>query len=254
MPDFFPVVHEIIKSYALALGRHRRHAHQARKQAPEALARGQEPPEAAQALPEATRGVATRQAEVSRGEEAHNSSRSLLETLALTRHPCRLAASAPQTSAHVTSHLQATVAASAEVAQGQQWPVRHAAMTKVRKPLPALAAVVDFWWAVVRRDGAHTALSSLGQQWAEEYLLPRVSWAHHVAHTRCPRRKAKLRQALEALQGACDQHALTQGLPPHALQAWHAWATHRVSVFQRASSAVEGRNGCLAQQHHHQRG
>jgi hypothetical protein len=44
MPDFFHVVHEMIKSYALALGRHRRHAHQALKQAPEALARGQEQP------------------------------------------------------------------------------------------------------------------------------------------------------------------------------------------------------------------
>jgi hypothetical protein len=29
---------------------------------------------------------------------------------------------------------------------------------------------------------------------------------------------------------------------------------HRVSAFQRASSAVEGRNGCLAQLHHNQRG
>jgi hypothetical protein len=38
------------------------------------------------------------------------------------------------------------------------------------------------------------------------------------------------------------------------LAAWHAWATDRVRVFQRASSAVEGRNGILAQLHHNQRG
>ena len=127
-------------------------------------------------------------------------------------------------------------------------------MTKVRKQLPALAAVVDFWCAGVRRDVAHAALSPLWPRWAEESLLPRLSGEHHVAHTRCPRRKAKLRQALEAMQGAVDQHALTQCLPPHALQAWHAWAPHRVSAFQRASSAVEGRNGALAQLHHNQRG
>jgi hypothetical protein len=146
------------------------------------------------------------------------------------------------------------VAAIEGLAQCQQLPVRHAAMTKVRKPLPHLAAVVDFWWAGVRRDVAHAALSPLGQRWAEEALLPRVSWEHQAAHTRCPRRQAKRRQALEATQVALDQHARTQCLPPPALQAWQAWAIHRVRAFQRASSAVEGRNGALAQLHHNQRG
>ena len=44
MPDFFHVVHEIIKSYSLALGRHRRQAHQALQHAQEARARCQEQP------------------------------------------------------------------------------------------------------------------------------------------------------------------------------------------------------------------
>src|SRR5262249_14231522 len=154
----------------------------------------------------------------------------------------------------VTSHLQAAVAAIEGLAQGHQLPVRHAAMNKVRKQLPDLAAVGDFWWAGVKRDLAHAAISPLWQRWAEETLLPQVYWEHQVAHTRCPRRKAKLRQALEAMQVAFSQHALTQCRPPQALQAWHAWATHRVSAFQRASSAVEGRNGTLAQLHHNQRG
>src|SRR5712691_11093418 len=39
MPDFFHVVHDIIKSYSLALGRHLRHAHQELTAATEALAR-----------------------------------------------------------------------------------------------------------------------------------------------------------------------------------------------------------------------
>ena len=127
-------------------------------------------------------------------------------------------------------------------------------MTKVRKQLPDLVALVDFWWEGVRRDLAHAAISPMWQRWAEESLLPLVYWEHQVAHTRCARRKAKLRQALEAIQVAFGQHALTQCLPPQALKAWQAWATHRVSAFQRASSAVEGRNGALAQLHHNQRG
>ena len=75
-----------------------------------------------------------------------------------------------------------------------------------------------------------------------------------MARTRCARRKAKMRQALEAVQGAFDHHALTQRLPPQVLEEWQAWATQRVQAFQRASSAVEGRNGYLSQLHHNQRG
>jgi hypothetical protein len=139
-------------------------------------------------------------------------------------------------------------------AQGHELPARQAAITKVRKQLPALAALVDFWWEGVRRDLAHAAISPMWGQWAEEFLLPLAYWEHQVAHTRCARRKAKIRQALEAMQGAFGHHALTQCLPPQALKEWQAWATHRVSAFQRASSAVEGRNGYLSQMHHNHRG
>jgi hypothetical protein len=198
--------------------------------------------------------VAARQAEVTYWEEALHTYRRHLETLSLTLHPFRLADSAPQTSVQVESHLQAAVAAIEGLAQCHQLPLRHAAMTKVRKQLPALAALVDFWWEGVRRDLAHATISPMWQQWAEECLLPLVYWEHQVTHTRCARRKAKLRQALEAIQVAFGHHALTQCRPPQALKAWQQWATHRVSAFQRASSAVEGRNGALAQLHHNQRG
>ena len=38
------------------------------------------------------------------------------------------------------------------------------------------------------------------------------------------------------------------------LEEWQAWAAEQAKAFQRASSAVEGRNGALAQLHHNQRG
>lgn len=254
MPDFFPVVHELVKSSSLALGQHLRHAHRELKTAPETLARLQGRSPAAQDAPEAQALVVARQAEVTRWEEAHHTYRCHLETLALTLHPFRMADSAPQTSAEVARHLQATVEAIDVFARCHQLPPRHAAMTKVRKQLPALAALVDFWWAGVRRDVEQAALSPLWRRWAEEVLLPLVYWEHQVARTRGARRKAKIRQAQAAMQVAFDEHMLTQCLPPQALKAWREWATHRVSAFQRASSAVEGRNGTLSHLHHNQRG
>ena len=53
---------------------------------------------------------------------------------------------------------------------------------------------------------------------------------------------------------AFDQPVITQRLAPKGLADWQAWATEPGTAFQRASSAVEGRNGALAQLHHNQRG
>jgi hypothetical protein len=206
------------------------------------------------AEPEAKAQVEARQAEVRRWEVVQRTYRHHLETLSLTLHPFGIADSAPQTSAEVESHLQATVEAIAAFAQHHQLPARPDAMTKVRKQVPALAALVDFWWQGVHQDLESFILSPRWRQWVHECLLPMAYWAHQVPRTRCRRRKAKIQEALEAVRAAFEQHAITQQLAPEVLAAWHAWATDRVRVFQRASSAVEGRNGFLSQLHHNQRG
>ena len=63
-----------------------------------------------------------------------------------------------------------------------------------------------------------------------------------------------MQRILELVRAEFETHALTRCLPPQALEDWQAWATDQVHAFQRASSAVDGRNGCLAPLHHNQRG
>jgi len=254
MPDFFHGAHEIVKSYSLAIGQRWRHAQQALTKAREALARRQEARGAEPASCEARALVQVRQAEVTRWEEAHHSYRGHLESLSLTLHPFRLSDSTPQTSAQVERQFTATVEAIEALARDHQLPARHDAMTKVRKQVPALAALVDFWWHGVHQDLEPFLLSSKWQQWVHEGLLPLVYWAHQVPRTRCRRRKAKIQEALEAVRTAFARHPITQRLAPRVLAEWQAWATERVKAFQRASSAVEGRNGFLSQLHHNQRG
>jgi hypothetical protein len=195
-----------------------------------------------------------RQAELRQWEEVRHTYRSHVETLSLTLHPFRIADSAPQTSAQVVSTLQATLEAIEALTKRHQLPARHHAMTKVRKQVPALAALVDFWWEGVGEDLAQATTSSPWEQWARESLLPWVYWEHQIAHTRCVRRKARIQQVWETVRAAFDTHPLTRRLPAQALKEWRAWATEQVHAFQRASSAVEGRNGVLAQLHHNQRG
>jgi Family of unknown function (DUF6399)/IclR helix-turn-helix domain len=253
-PAFFHVMHEIIKSYSLAIGRHLRQAHQDLTHAKEALARRQGRPPAEHANPAATAEVAARQAEVQHWEEVQQTYRQYLETLSLTLHPFRLADSTPQTSAQVASQLAAAVEAIEALAERQQLPARPRTMQKVRKQLPALAALVDFWWQGVWQDVQPFALSPRWRQWVQECLLPLSYWAHQATHTRCARRKAQIRQALQAVRTAFDTHPITRGLDRPVLEEWQAWARLRVQVFARASSAVEGRNGYLSQMHHNQRG
>jgi len=254
MPDFFHVVHDIVKSYSLTMGQGLRQARRELTKAQEALARRQGLRQADQDASEAQALVEARQAEVVRWEEAHHTYRGHLEALSLTLHPFDISDSAPQTSAQVASRLQAEVEAIEAWAERHQLPARHTAMQKVRKQVPALAALVDLWWQGVWQDVEPFVLSPRWRRWVQESLLPLVYWERQAAQTRCVRRKAKIVQALEVLRVAFDQHAITQRLAPQILADWHAWATTRVNAFQRASSAVEGRNGYLSQMQHNQRG
>jgi hypothetical protein len=254
VPDFFHVVHEIVKSYSLAISRHLRQAHQELTKATEALGRRQARSQQAPAAPAATADVAARQAEVEQWGAVQHTYRDHLETLSLTLHPFRIADSTPQTSDQVASRLYTEVEAIEALARRHQLPARPHAMTKVRKQIPALAALVDFWWQGVWQDVEPFGLSPRWKHWVQECLLPLVYWEHHAAHTRCLRRQAKIGQALEAVRTAIDTHAITRQLDRRVLADWQAWARLRVQVFARASSAVEGRNGYLSQMHHNQRG
>jgi hypothetical protein len=254
MPDFFHVVHDIGKSYSLPIGQRLRQARQELTKAQEVLARRQGQRQAAQEAAAAKALVEARQAEVVRWEEVHHTYRGHLESLSHTLHPFHLSDSTPQTSAQVERQLTAVVEGIAALAQRYQLPVRHKAMAKVRTQVPALAALVDFWWQGVHQDLEPFLLAPRWQQWVHTCLLPMVYWANQGPRTRCRRRKAKIQEAFEAVRVAFEQHPITQRLAPHVLAEWQAWATDRVKAFQRASSAVEGRNGVLSQLHHNQRG
>ena len=56
------------------------------------------------------------------------------------------------------------------------------------------------------------------------------------------------------MRAALEAHPLTAPLSPEVFVGWKAWAADYAKLFQRASSAVEGRNGSLSQMHHNHRG
>ena len=79
-------------------------------------------------------------------------------------------------------------------------------------------------------------------------------WQQQHARTRCPVQKAQIARVLQAVEEAFARHACTRQLQPEVLAGWKAWAGDHARAFQRASSAVEGRNGYLSQMQHNHRG
>jgi uncharacterized protein DUF6399 len=127
-------------------------------------------------------------------------------------------------------------------------------MDKVQKQLAGISALVDVWWQTVRQDLTQPAMTPRWTQWAEEVLLPLMYWQEQLRRTRCPGQKAQMALALQAIAEAFERHPCTQQLKPEVLAGWKAWAAEHARAFQRASSAVEGRNGYLSQMQHNHRG
>jgi Family of unknown function (DUF6399)/Winged helix-turn-helix DNA-binding len=254
IPDLFHLSHELAKSYSLVIFSRLRQAQQALTQARERLATlqashpGRAQTQQAQAL------VAASEAEVKRWQGVRSAYRLHLSNLSLILHPWCLVDSTRHTSQEVERQLQAEVAALEMVIETQGLPGKKTALDKVRKQLAGVSALVDLWWQTVGHDLEQIALTPRWKQWVDELLLPLMYWQDRLSHTRCPQQKAKMAQALETIQDAFERHPCTQRLAPEVLADWKAWAVEHARAFQRASSAVEGRNSYLSQMQHNHRG
>ena len=254
IPDVFHLIHDLVKSYSLAICGPLRQARQALSQARKSLTTCQASHRSSEEAQQAQAEVEAREAEVERWESVHSAYRHHLETVSLIVHPWRIFNSTPQTSQEVERRLHAEIDAIKALIETHGLPAKQKALEKVRKQLAGLSALVDLWWQRVWQDVQQVALTPMWKRWVDEQLLPLMYGQQQVARTRCPRRKAKLLQVLESVQDAFDTHPITEQLAPDVLEGWKAWAAEHAKAFQRASSAVEGRNGALAQLHHNQRG
>jgi IclR helix-turn-helix domain len=176
IPDFFHLVHDIVQSYWLALGRRRQQASQGLHKAEERLQKPRPVAPADEAYRAATHQVEAQQVEVTRWEALQHVYRQQLASLSLTLPPVSLDTAAPQTATQVAARLHAQVEAIEALAQSAQLPERPETMRKVKKQVPEVAALVAFWWQGVRRDLEQAAVSPLWQRWAQEVLLPRRYW------------------------------------------------------------------------------
>ena len=254
IPDLFHLSHDLAKGYSLAIFSRLRQARQALTQTRERLVSARTSPHARVQTQLAQAMVDSHEAEVKRWQDVRSAYRSHLSNLSLIVHPWNLFDSLRQTSSEVEHRLRAEVTALETLLVTHGLPAKDDTLHKVRKQLAAVSALIDFWWQRVERDLEDMALSSSWKHWVDQLLLPMMYWHEQLSRTRCPGQKVQLRRALQAIQEQFERHACTGRLGPEVLAAWKGWAADHAKAFQRASSAVEGRNGYLSQMQHNQRG
>jgi hypothetical protein len=247
IPDVFHLSHDLAKSDALSIFGRLRQA----KQALDALQTSL--PGRAQ-LQQAQASIEACEASVKHWQGVHNAWRQHLSNLSRIIHPWRLGDSACQTSQAVERQLHAELQALETLLATNGLPVKKETLDKVRKQLAGVSALVDFWWQTVRQDVAQMAMTPRWSTWVEEALLPLMYWQEQRSRTRCPDQKAQIALVLQVVQEAFERHSCTRQLTPEVLAGWKSWAFEHARAFQRASSAVEGRNGYLSQMQHNHRG
>jgi Family of unknown function (DUF6399)/IclR helix-turn-helix domain len=255
IPDVFHLSHDLAKGYSLTIFSRLQQAARGLAHAKQGLERLQKNTqgervqiERAQAL------VAASETSVNHWQGVRRAWKEPLANLSRILHPWRLADSSHQTSKEVEEQLHAELQAIATLLETNGVPVKKGTLDKVGTQLAGVAALVDFWWQTVRQDLAQLAMPPRWTQWAEEGLLPLMYWQEQLHRTRSPVQKAQIALVLQAVEDAFARHPCTRRLTPEVLAGWTAWAGEPARAFQRASSAVEGRNGSLSQRQHNHRG
>ena len=255
IPDLFHLSHDLAKGYSLAIFGRLRQAKGDLEHAQRRLETLQKDAQGERVhIERAQAQIAACTTSVSHWQGVGRAWRQHLSNLSCILHPWRLADSTRQASKEVEKHLHAELLAIEALLETNGLPGKKDTLDKVRKQLAGISALVDFWWQTVRHDLTQLAMTPKWTQWAEELLLPRMYWQEQLRRTRCPDQKAQMALVLQAIDDAFDRHSCTRQLKAELLVGWKAWAAEHARAFQRASSAVEGRNGYLSQMQHNHRG
>jgi hypothetical protein len=255
IPDLFHLSHDLAKGYALAIFGRLRQAKQGLEHAKQRLETVQKNTQAGHVnIEQAQALVADGATSVHHWQGVRRAWKEHLSNVSRILHPWRLADASRQTSKEVEEQLRAEIQAIETLLETNGVPMKKGTLDKVRKQLAGVSALVDFWWQTVRQDLEQIAMTPRWTTWAEELLLPLLYWQAQLSRTRCSGQKAQIALVLQVVQEAFERHPCTRQLTSEVLASWQSWAGEHARAFQRASSAVEGRNGYLSQMQHNHRG
>ena len=176
----------------------------------------------------------------------------ILHTLSKIVHPFDISNSNRQSSTLVQLLLNNLVKEIRDLQKSHGISDSKKRIEKFCKQIEGIASIIDAWWLWAEESLDSDKVTEEIKQWLLTYLLPEIYWRRQAERTKNPDLKESYLYAFEKAQLELEQHPLTSSLIQQ--KEWLSWAEWMVSNFQRTSSAVEGRNGCLSQIHHNGRG
>jgi hypothetical protein len=159
----------------------------------------------------------------------------------------------PQSSEQVETRLEEQTQCFEQIAQEQSVPDNKDATGKFRRQIKDVAGIVDAWW-LWTTESLESGLGAERRYWLLHILLPVIYWHHQLHKTQNPEMKKLYETAWRQALTVYAVHPVTQTMSQDDLERWRSWAEWASGNFHRASSAVEGRNGCLSQSYHNGRG
>jgi hypothetical protein len=265
-PDLFHLQHAVAKGTGLSLARAVREADaevaaaeahlQAEREAEQAYRRQRHgpgrPPAFAQRIQSALQRWARASFQRDQAQARQEAARTLIRALGEAYHPYDLERGEAQPPEQLGERLGAIWQRLGAVADAAELPQRaRAQLQKAERLTTALLATIAFFFASVQQRVETLNLAPDIEAAVLEHLIPAI-YLERVA-TRHPR--AEERARLAALSAQMIAPLRAQEHPIQALRAEQRAELEQVAsdcaeLFQRSSSAVEGRNGQLSLFHH----
>jgi hypothetical protein len=180
--------------------------------------------------------------------------RNVLQEISKAVHPFALKENNHQTSEDVEKALTEKAQKLQEIAERHAISDSQCALDKFRRQIKDITSIVDVWWIWAMESFTTYDIDPIFRNWLLYTMLPVFYWYKQMERTQNPNLKMAYKQAWEQALAMWQRDSITLNLSSAEIEHWRAWAEWMAGKFQRASSAVEGRNGWLSQIYHNGRG
>lgn len=187
---------------------------------------------------------------VKAGKQAYSEAQQLISA---TVHVFTIKDNQAQSSEQVEERLEEQAQCFERIALEHSVKDNKCALGKFRRQIKDVASIVDAWWLWTKKSLASDIETGL-RTWLLYVLLPVIYWYHQLQKTQNSEMRVLYKAAYQEAYAAYASHHLTKTISKQDLNIWRSWAEWASNNFHRASSAVEGRNGVLAQSYHNRRG
>jgi len=180
--------------------------------------------------------------------------KSCIQQFSLLLHPYHISDVSRNTAALVETELKTNMNNIIEIRNKWQISDPRKSLEKTQKQIPLCVKQIDLWFNYVSNSLDGSIYSTEEKEWGLNFVLPLVYWKLQRKKSKSKEIQKRAHKAYKIALQQYNQQSLTDTLEDQEKDIWFDWGKSMASMFQRTSSAIEGRNGWLSQMHFAGRG